>query len=110
MGRYDEDKAIIEKCSEAPWRVRDYLGVHVVGPSGHGPMLAVFDRGIDIGTNSPTGWEGKREDAEFMAQARNKWPAHLDALERIEEIANSSDVSMSPGVAILKIKKVLEEL
>lgn len=102
----EESEKIIAAASAGPWRLRDYIGVHVVGPSGHGPMLAVFDRNMDVGAGSPTGWEGRIEDARFMAQARNKWPDHLAALQRIRKLVDLEDKQAATEL----IRNILEEL
>lgn len=58
-----ENRALL--ATDAPWHVRDYGGLHVVGPSGHGGMIANFS------TNSDEGWEGRQADAFFIAHARD---------------------------------------
>ena len=97
----EEDETYIARSTSGPWRVSDSHGLCVVGPSGHGGMVA------DLCPNSTDEkWEGKREDARFIAQARNKWPDHVAALQRIRKLVDLEDHKAATEL----IRNLLEEL
>lgn len=83
MSRLLEDENLIEKCTKGPWYVRDKPVLHVVGPSGHGAVVADLQSGGDE-------FQGKEVDAQFIARARERWPQCIKALKQIEEITTDS--------------------
>ena len=112
--RFESDKTVINDATPGPWSVRTHIGVTVVGPSGHGKDLAVFDSHLDLGADvQGQGWEGKIEDAKFMAQARNRWPQYIRALERIEAVTERQSKGTlrgnDDGLTVENLRRIIKQ-
>lgn len=95
---FKADEAVIIDCSSAPWYIRNKPVLHIVGPSGHGAVIADLESGGDK-------FKGKKQDAQFIVQARERWPLYVKAMKQIEEIITDSLPDVEGRIQIV-IKKL----
>lgn len=82
MSEIEKDLELVRLSSEGPWRTSDAHGLCVVQDESHLDDTAMIADMDPAGTTK--GWTGKREDAEFIARAKSRWPRSASTLRCIK--------------------------